>query len=233
MLNNDDFNLVTAAATTATTTPAAASTAVTTPASTALFARPGLVDRQRPAVMFFVVQTLDGRLGLLVGSHFDEGKTLASSRVAILNDLSADHVAELSKQLLQGVVGRSVTQITDIQPLSHLKSPQSGQAISPASTFRGTYERGRLDGPTGRKCERTNAPPVHKRPSLRAFDRRTNRLEYTDFSPNDTTGVEPRNGRSWRPRRGFTGLPWAVLAITLETSAVSIGKKTGAKICSS
>src|SRR5207237_521668 len=48
---------------------------------------PGLIDRQRPAVNFLAIHRGDGRLGFLVGAHFDEAKALGTAGVAVHDDL--------------------------------------------------------------------------------------------------------------------------------------------------
>src|SRR5262245_58269826 len=66
------------AAVAATAAPAAAAATVATPAATAataaatVVAGPGLIDRQRPALVGRAVEPVDGPLGLLVIVHLDE-----------------------------------------------------------------------------------------------------------------------------------------------------------------
>src|SRR6266508_4945783 len=56
-------------------TPAAPATGAT-PAAPASLPRLGLVHRQRPTVHLLATEGGDGRLGLLVGLHLDEGEAL-------------------------------------------------------------------------------------------------------------------------------------------------------------
>ena len=56
---------------------------------------------QRPAIVLFFIQPLDGRLGLLVAAHLDETKTLAAADFPIFNHLGTFGGAESSKQLFQ------------------------------------------------------------------------------------------------------------------------------------
>ena len=104
---------VAAASTTAITTTAAAATVATTASSAtaaataataavssstataALFARPGFVNRQAPAVELPLVKPLDCRLCLSVVVHLDKTEALAPARRSILDHLRALHSAEL------------------------------------------------------------------------------------------------------------------------------------------
>jgi hypothetical protein len=105
-----------AAATTATTSaiPAAA-----TASSATLFARAGFVDGEGAAVVLLAVQRRDCRVGFVVVGHLDKPEALASSSVAIVNDLGRNHLAMLSEQLLQFRAIDLVAQIPDIQLLTH------------------------------------------------------------------------------------------------------------------
>jgi hypothetical protein len=105
-----------AAASAATTTTAAAS--ATTPAAT-IFARPGLVDRQRATLVLLFVEPLNGRLSLCVGTHFHKPKSLAAPGFAILNNLCALDCAVLTEQLLQIGATHGIREIPDIQLLTH------------------------------------------------------------------------------------------------------------------
>jgi hypothetical protein len=49
--------------------------------------------------MLLIVESLDGRLGVGVSLHLNEGKSLALSGVAIHNDVGAADGAILAKQL--------------------------------------------------------------------------------------------------------------------------------------
>jgi hypothetical protein len=60
----------------------------------------------------------------IVVVHFDEAEALAPAGVTILDNLSATHGTEGSKQLLQIRVRNGVAQVTDIQFLTHVPTPQ-------------------------------------------------------------------------------------------------------------
>jgi hypothetical protein len=109
-----------AAATTAATTTAAAATAVTTTAATTtIFTGLGLIHGEAPAIVFLIVQSVDGCLCLSLGVHFDKAETLAPARSAVLNHLRALNGAELREQLLQNGVTDPVGQIPNVQLLAH------------------------------------------------------------------------------------------------------------------
>jgi hypothetical protein len=95
-----------AAAESAATTATAATTKSTTTATTAtttapLFAGTGFIDGQCAATMFLAVESGDSGLRLVIGSHFDEPKTLATAGVPIVDDLGRHNLAMLAKQLLE------------------------------------------------------------------------------------------------------------------------------------
>src|SRR5688572_10652612 len=66
--------LITAASATAVATTTAAATAAATASATtaAVFARPGFIDGQRPAVVLFQVQTFNSGLRFTITRHLDE-----------------------------------------------------------------------------------------------------------------------------------------------------------------
>ena len=47
----------------------------------------------------------NGRVGLGLGSHFDEGKTTRTTRGAILHDVNCDDRARRGKMILQIIFG--------------------------------------------------------------------------------------------------------------------------------
>jgi hypothetical protein len=77
-----------------------AAAAITTAAG-ARFLRTGFVDGQGATVVLLIVQACDGRLGFLIGSHFDETKAAATSCLAIHHDLRAGHGAKLREQFFE------------------------------------------------------------------------------------------------------------------------------------
>jgi hypothetical protein len=86
---------VTAATTTATATTTAAAAVTTTTATTAIFTRLSFIHGESPAIVFLIVQPVDGCLRLSFGVHFDKAETLAPARSAVLNYLRALNGAEL------------------------------------------------------------------------------------------------------------------------------------------
>jgi hypothetical protein len=109
----------------ATTTTASATVSATTATATAgtILARTGFIDGERPAAVVLTVQRCDRRLRFFVSSHFDETETLASTGVAIINDLRRDDLAVLAKQLFQLRAIDLIAQVADVQLLTHCRSP--------------------------------------------------------------------------------------------------------------
>jgi hypothetical protein len=112
---------VTAAATT--TAISSAATAAPTSAATAFFARPGFVDGERAALVFFFVQAADRFLRGVVIAHLHEAKPLAAAGVAVLHDLRTFDRAELGEELFQIRTANVEAQISDIQSLTHCRTP--------------------------------------------------------------------------------------------------------------
>jgi hypothetical protein len=108
----------TTAATTITAT-AATTAATTTTAAATFFAGPSFVDRQPATIMFLLVERLNRCPSGVVVRHFHESKTLAATRIAVLDYLSTTDFTKRSEQLLQAGVGRLVAQVADIQFLTH------------------------------------------------------------------------------------------------------------------
>ena len=106
------------AATATAATVAATTTAAATPA--AVFARLGFVDGQRTPIVLLLMQAGDGLASRVVIRHFHETKALAAAGIAVLDDLRAAHRAELREQFFERRVGDVVTQVSDVQLLSHL-----------------------------------------------------------------------------------------------------------------
>lgn len=116
---------VTAATTTTAASAAttAAAVATTAAATTTVFPWPGFVDRQRPTVVLLLVKRIDGRLGCVVVSHFNEAKSLAAPCVTVLNHLCATNLAKLGEEALQRFIGHAITEIADVQFLTHCQTP--------------------------------------------------------------------------------------------------------------
>jgi hypothetical protein len=104
-----------------TTATAAATTAVTTTAATAaaFFARAGFVDGQGAAAELLAVEGVDGCFGFAVGAHFDESKAFAAAGFAIVHHLRRHDRSMLAEQLLELIVIDTVSQIPDVQTLTH------------------------------------------------------------------------------------------------------------------
>jgi hypothetical protein len=122
------FGLVpTAAAATAATSAAAVTTATATAATTSWLARTGFIHGERPAVVLGAVDAADRGLGLFIAAHFDKAKTLAAAGVAIHDHFGALNRSEFTKQLVEIRVRNVITQIANVQLLSHDASPAIGK----------------------------------------------------------------------------------------------------------
>jgi hypothetical protein len=122
--------------------PTAAAASVTT-ATAAILAGLGFVDGEPSAVVFLVVEAVDGGLGLGLGVHLDEPEPLAPAGVAVLDDLGALDGPELREELLELRAVDLIGQITDIQLLAHRWSP-GRRKFDPLETFR-VEEKGAKD----------------------------------------------------------------------------------------
>jgi hypothetical protein len=124
--------VVITAATSAAATAATGVVATTAPASPTSAAtagsglpRPGFVDRQATAVVFLLIEGVDRRPCFVVGAHLDEPEALAPTCVAVGDDLRALYTAELRKQLFQVGTAHPVSEVADIQFLTHRQSPET------------------------------------------------------------------------------------------------------------
>jgi hypothetical protein len=104
---------------------APARTAAAATAEAAFFARLGFVDRQAASIVLLIVQAFDGRAGGVVIRHFDEAEAFAAARIAIHDDLGATNGAEGRKQLFQAAVRDPITQISNVQSLTHKPTPKA------------------------------------------------------------------------------------------------------------
>ena len=94
------MKLVTATAATATaTTATTVATTTTAAATTTALAGLGFVDGQGTAIVLLLVHSTDRLLSSIIRLHLDKAKALASTSVAILDDLRAYYRAELREQL--------------------------------------------------------------------------------------------------------------------------------------
>jgi len=76
--------------------------------------------------MILAVKTLDGGLSLFISTHFDEGESLASAALAILNHLRRLDRAERREQSLQVGTGNLEIEISHIQPFAHERLSHTG-----------------------------------------------------------------------------------------------------------
>ena len=79
--------------------------------------------------MFLVVKGVDGRKGIGVRRHFDETETATSTGLAILDHLSASHLAKRRKQVFQVGTRDRERQIADVQLLAHLQPPRTWDVL--------------------------------------------------------------------------------------------------------
>src|SRR5687768_1710695 len=79
-----------------------------------LFAGTSLVHRQGTTIDVLRIQRLNCRTRLIRIIHFYEAKAVASTRLTVLDDLCAAHLAVRGKQIFQILTRGAVTQITDI-----------------------------------------------------------------------------------------------------------------------
>ena len=114
-----------ARATTASSAATPTSTAATTTTAGAGLARSGFVDREATAVVFLLIEGVDRRPCFVVGAHLDEPEALAPTCVAVGDELRALYTAELRKQLFQVGTAHPVSEVADIQFLTHLQSPET------------------------------------------------------------------------------------------------------------
>src|SRR5262245_4994897 len=114
--------ITTAPAGLAPTAPAPVATpAISAPATAPVFARPGLIDRERTPSGVLAIQCRDGGLGFLVRLHLDETEALGSARIPIHDDLSRLHRAVGFEHLFEVPRGHGVAQIADVQLSSHCR----------------------------------------------------------------------------------------------------------------
>jgi hypothetical protein len=167
----------TASITTTTTTTTTAAVAAPTAAATFLTGL-GFVDRQVPAVVVMTVETLDGRLRLGVGPHLHESEPLRAVGVPIDDDLCALDRPEWREQRLKVGLIDVVSQVADIQLLTHDRPPKR-EFDDPRDAFRvekkgasveahwvdKTREKHRPDreDPAVPLCRQTNRPKDNKK----------------------------------------------------------------------
>src|SRR5262249_37796896 len=113
---------VATAATAAATAAAVAATATAAAtAAAAVLARPGLVDRQRPALVVRAVEGVDGALRPRVVIHSHEPEPARPAGLPVGNHLGPGHRAVFLEQG-QKVVGRTIPhEVADVDILRHSK----------------------------------------------------------------------------------------------------------------
>jgi hypothetical protein len=126
---------VAATATTAATATAAAVAAATTPTATpstatAAFLRTGFVHGESTAILHLPIQAFNGSLSFLVRFHFDETESFGATGIAIHDYLSRTNAAKRSEHRFQVSVGYLVSQVADIQSLTHNKLQNLNRSIS-------------------------------------------------------------------------------------------------------
>src|SRR5690606_11487863 len=98
----------------------------------ALFARPGFVDRQRPAAMLRAVQRRNRGFRLLIISHFHKPEPLAAAGIAIRDHFRAVDRPVLREQSLQLGAVDIVRKVPDIKTLGHRRlSPKCDGPYDP------------------------------------------------------------------------------------------------------
>jgi hypothetical protein len=109
------------AAATATATAAASGASAT--ATAPVVALPGwarFCHGYFASVKHLAVQTTNGLRSILLGRHFDEGKSSGPATHPIGDDVHRFHLAHLSEERVQRVLGGIITQISYVQLLGHL-----------------------------------------------------------------------------------------------------------------
>src|SRR5262245_15034718 len=87
------------------------------------FPRLGFVHSQPPPADFLIVEALNRRLSLRVGIHLDEAEPFALASVTVRDHLGALHGPVLAEPFFQVGLRDGISQITNIQFLSHVESP--------------------------------------------------------------------------------------------------------------
>lgn len=110
-----------ATATTAATTMMITVTVITAAASAhAWLLRTRLGHVHRAAFEALTIQLLNGRLGLGVRRHLDEGEALRATRLTIRNHFCGFDGADLREHLVQRVIGCGEREITNEKFLAHV-----------------------------------------------------------------------------------------------------------------
>src|SRR5437867_13165120 len=74
----------------------------------------GLSDGHIPAAVFGAIELLNGVCRLLIGRHLNETETLASTRVAISNNLGGLDGSRLSEDFLKSFIRRVERKVADV-----------------------------------------------------------------------------------------------------------------------
>src|SRR5437588_7512714 len=120
-----------------------------------LFAGTGFVDGKGTPVVLLAVEGGDGRLRLVIVGHLDEPESLAAAGVAVVDDLSREHLAVLAEQLFQFRAIDVVAQVSHVQLLSHCDV--SYEWLQAAPFLEGKPPNVVLSGPDRKRLRPTDA----------------------------------------------------------------------------
>jgi len=90
--------------------------------TTTLFAGASQVDDDRASIDGPAVQSADGGLGVLGGSHLDKAEALGTAGLTVRHDLGGGDAAELGKVALQAGIGDGVGEVAYIDLAGHGKA---------------------------------------------------------------------------------------------------------------
>lgn len=109
--------VATATAATAFTTAAAAATTAAVAAAAAarrtLFTGTGFVDRQGTALEILLMERVNRRIGVRLGTHLDERETPGTTGGAILHDVDCDDSASGGEMILQIIFSGTEWEVSD------------------------------------------------------------------------------------------------------------------------
>ena len=98
----------------------AAAISSASPSATTILTWLRFVDGQAASAVVLVVQCVDGREGIGVRRHLNKAETATPTCLAILNHLSASHLAKRREQVFQVGIRDRESKIADVQLLAHL-----------------------------------------------------------------------------------------------------------------
>jgi hypothetical protein len=105
----------TLAATTAAAAEAATGTTEATTTSGAVFLRTGFIDGQGTAAEIDAIGLFSGQLGLITGTHGDEGEATGAARVTVEGDVNVGDGTVLLEMSAEFVFGSLEGQIADVE----------------------------------------------------------------------------------------------------------------------